>query len=322
MGVNLPAHLVVIKSTQAWRGAGHGYTEYQTSTLLQMMGRAGRPQFDTSGTAVIMTASSTAPRYRALATGSEAVESCLQSSIIEHLASEICLGTVTSLTGALRWLQSTFLSIRMAANPRQYRLPPGATPLQVAAQLRQLTCNCIYALAQAQCIKLTRGSAAATSATAKKPQHQKSSTTASAGATSMADAWIPSGPKDLFDTWQKHSRSAAPASTSAAAGASSSFSSAAAADAGWDEGEWIKVSPLGPAFVMTRHYISFDTLAMFRNIPRDSEVQTAIGFLCRAKEIITGLTLRREEKKVSNESYTWQGLLRRNEMISCCRNKT
>ena len=37
MGVNLPAHLVVIKSTQAWRGAGQGYTEYPVSQLLQMM---------------------------------------------------------------------------------------------------------------------------------------------------------------------------------------------------------------------------------------------------------------------------------------------
>lgn len=39
MGVNLPAHLVVVKSTQAWRGAGKGYTEYPSSQLLQMMVR-------------------------------------------------------------------------------------------------------------------------------------------------------------------------------------------------------------------------------------------------------------------------------------------
>lgn len=39
MGVNLPAHLVIIKSTQAWRGSGQGYTEYPASQLLQMMVR-------------------------------------------------------------------------------------------------------------------------------------------------------------------------------------------------------------------------------------------------------------------------------------------
>ncbi|KAE8740301.1 hypothetical protein FOCC_FOCC014201, partial [Frankliniella occidentalis] len=53
MGVNLPAYLVVIKGTQFY-GNG-GYQDYSDSQLLQMMGRAGRPQFDTSAVAVIMT---------------------------------------------------------------------------------------------------------------------------------------------------------------------------------------------------------------------------------------------------------------------------
>lgn len=53
MGVNLPAHLVVIKSTAQYIGGA--YEEYSTAQLLQMTGRAGRPQFDTHATAVIMT---------------------------------------------------------------------------------------------------------------------------------------------------------------------------------------------------------------------------------------------------------------------------
>jgi ATP-dependent DNA helicase HFM1/MER3 len=32
-----------------------GYKEYERSVCLQMVGRAGRPQFDTEGVAVIMT---------------------------------------------------------------------------------------------------------------------------------------------------------------------------------------------------------------------------------------------------------------------------
>ena len=58
MGVNLPAHLVVLKGTRRWcsdAGETAGYQEYDRSTCLQMMGRAGRPQFDTEGVAVIMT---------------------------------------------------------------------------------------------------------------------------------------------------------------------------------------------------------------------------------------------------------------------------
>ena len=58
MGVNLPAHLVVLKGTRRWTndsGETAGYQEYDRSTCLQMIGRAGRPQFDTEGVAVIMT---------------------------------------------------------------------------------------------------------------------------------------------------------------------------------------------------------------------------------------------------------------------------
>ncbi|GFU30801.1 probable ATP-dependent DNA helicase HFM1, partial [Nephila pilipes] len=42
MGVNFPAHLVVIKSTVQY--AAGCYKEYSETQLLQMIGRAGRPQ--------------------------------------------------------------------------------------------------------------------------------------------------------------------------------------------------------------------------------------------------------------------------------------
>jgi len=45
MGVNLPAHLVVIKSTCHYvKGM---FVEYSQSEILQMIGRAGRPQVNT-----------------------------------------------------------------------------------------------------------------------------------------------------------------------------------------------------------------------------------------------------------------------------------
>ena len=36
MGVNLPAHLVVINGTKAWRGTGEGYQDIQQASLLQV----------------------------------------------------------------------------------------------------------------------------------------------------------------------------------------------------------------------------------------------------------------------------------------------
>jgi ATP-dependent DNA helicase HFM1/MER3 len=69
LGINLPAHLVVIKGTRRYCGGEHdatseastGYQEYDRSVCLQMVGRAGRPQFDTEGVAVIMTQKQVGP---------------------------------------------------------------------------------------------------------------------------------------------------------------------------------------------------------------------------------------------------------------------
>jgi hypothetical protein len=59
----------VIKGTTAYRGAAEGTQDVDTGTLLQMIGRAGRPGFDTSGTAVIMTDTLSKTRYENLSQG-------------------------------------------------------------------------------------------------------------------------------------------------------------------------------------------------------------------------------------------------------------
>lgn len=46
MGVNLPAHLVVVKSTMHY--VGGMFEEYSETDILQMIGRAGRPQVSDS----------------------------------------------------------------------------------------------------------------------------------------------------------------------------------------------------------------------------------------------------------------------------------
>lgn len=49
-GVNFPAHLVVIKGTEYFDGKQKRYVDMPITDVLQMMGRAGRPQFDDRGT--------------------------------------------------------------------------------------------------------------------------------------------------------------------------------------------------------------------------------------------------------------------------------
>lgn len=73
MGVNLPAHLVIIKSTQHYTSSG--FEEYSETEILQMLGRAGRPQFDSSANAVIMTKDLNKQKYDRLVSGSQMIES-------------------------------------------------------------------------------------------------------------------------------------------------------------------------------------------------------------------------------------------------------
>uniref|UniRef100_A0A3Q3LJI7 DNA 3'-5' helicase n=1 Tax=Labrus bergylta TaxID=56723 RepID=A0A3Q3LJI7_9LABR len=117
MGVNLPAHLVVIKSTMQY--VSGSCEEYSEADLLQMIGRAGRPQFDTSATAVIMTKMQTKDKYIKLMNGIEITES-LHSHLVEHLNAEIVLQTISDVNMALDWIRSTLLYIRALKNPTYY----------------------------------------------------------------------------------------------------------------------------------------------------------------------------------------------------------
>lgn len=48
-GVNLPAHGVIIKGTELYDAARGGWVDVDILDVIQIFGRAGRPQFDTSG---------------------------------------------------------------------------------------------------------------------------------------------------------------------------------------------------------------------------------------------------------------------------------
>jgi len=89
-GVNLPAHLVIIKGTKCWRGAGAGYQRLSRSDVIQMLGRAGRKGFDESGIGVIMTSDSDKKYYDDVNVNADIVESKLDGFITEGSLSFIC----------------------------------------------------------------------------------------------------------------------------------------------------------------------------------------------------------------------------------------
>ncbi|KAL7551782.1 hypothetical protein ACHAWF_014973 [Thalassiosira exigua] len=122
VGVNLPAQLVVIKGTVAYRGSELGHQEIDTGTLLQMMGRAGRPGFDERGSAVIMTDSHSRTKYLNVSQGLKVVESCLMEGhkLTEVFNVEVSQGVITSVEEAIDWVKGSFLYPRIQKNPLLY----------------------------------------------------------------------------------------------------------------------------------------------------------------------------------------------------------
>ena len=120
VGVNLPCHFVIIKNTVSYTNSG--LQEYSDLEIMQMLGRAGRPQFDRTAIAVIMTRQEKVRKYELMVSGREILESSLHLNLIEHLNAEIGLGTITSLFTAKKWLSGTFLYVRLKANPVYYEL--------------------------------------------------------------------------------------------------------------------------------------------------------------------------------------------------------
>ncbi|KAL2869850.1 putative DEAD/DEAH box DNA helicase (Mer3) [Aspergillus lucknowensis] len=136
VGVNLPCHLVIIKNTVGWQDGRS--QEYSDLEIMQMLGRAGRPQFDDSAAAVILTRKERVNHYEKLVSGSESLESCLHLNLIDHLNAEIGLGNVTGIDSAISWLAGTFLFVRLRRNPTHYKLKEGANREDEDEMLRQI----------------------------------------------------------------------------------------------------------------------------------------------------------------------------------------
>ncbi|KAI9030984.1 Sec63 Brl domain-containing protein [Phycomyces nitens] len=121
-GVNLPAHAVIIKGTQIYSPEKGRWVELSPQDVLQMLGRAGRPQFDTYGEGIIITAHAELQYYLSLLNTQLPIESQFISRLSDNLNAEIVLGTIRNRDEAVQWLGYTYLYVRMLRNPSLYNI--------------------------------------------------------------------------------------------------------------------------------------------------------------------------------------------------------
>ena len=67
--------MVIIKNTVSYQAAAGCCKEYSDLEIMQMLGRAGRPQFDDSAVAIIMTRAQRVQYYEKMIAGQEVLES-------------------------------------------------------------------------------------------------------------------------------------------------------------------------------------------------------------------------------------------------------
>ena len=121
-GVNLPAHTVVIKGTQIYSPEKGSWVELSPQDVLQMLGRAGRPQYDTYGEGIIITTQREMQYYLSLINQQLPIESQLVSRLADNLNAEVVLGNIRTRDEGVDWLGYTYLFVRMLKSPALYQV--------------------------------------------------------------------------------------------------------------------------------------------------------------------------------------------------------
>ena len=115
-GVNLPAHTVIIKGTQLYDPERGAFKDLGVLDVMQIFGRAGRPQYDTNGgEGIIITQHAKLAHYLQMLTQALPIESQFVSRLADH-----------RLPSDSHRLPTTFRHLPPTST-NFHRLPPGSS---------------------------------------------------------------------------------------------------------------------------------------------------------------------------------------------------
>ncbi|RYY36606.1 DEAD/DEAH box helicase, partial [archaeon] len=150
-GVNFPARLVVIKGTEFFDAKTSRYVDFPITDVLQMMGRAGRPQFNETGVAVILVHEPKKKFYQKFLYEPFPVESQLRGALVDHINAEVSGGSIICRNDALEYLTWTYFFRRLLQNPGYYSLED-TSPAGVKEYLLALVDEVFTKLEDAGCV--------------------------------------------------------------------------------------------------------------------------------------------------------------------------
>ena len=91
--------------------------------ILQMVGRAGRPQYNDKGFACVYVEKSKKNFYRKYLNDPFPIESRLTTQLAEHISAEVNSGTITNKQNCMDYLTWTYWFRRITRNPLYYEIP-------------------------------------------------------------------------------------------------------------------------------------------------------------------------------------------------------
>merc|ERR1719273_2602417 len=151
--LTIQAHMVVIMDTQYYNGKLHAYHDYPVTDILQMVGRANRPQEDTDAKCVLMCQSSKKDFFKKFLYEPLPVESHLDHCLHDHFNAEIVTKTIENKQDAVDYLTWTYLYRRMTQNPNYYNLQ-GISHRHLSDHMSELVETTLNELEQSKCISI------------------------------------------------------------------------------------------------------------------------------------------------------------------------
>ncbi|KAL0232237.1 hypothetical protein PCE1_002579 [Barthelona sp. PCE] len=155
-GLNFPAHCVIVKGTVFFDAKQCKFVDLPVTDVLQMIGRAGRPQFNDSGVALILTHTSKKPFWRQFLYEPFPVESALLPALPDFLNGEIATGAVSTVSDATRLIGKTYMAQRMRQNPSFYGLK-AVSSQAIRSTIHDAVIRAVGLLKAAKCIDEEEG---------------------------------------------------------------------------------------------------------------------------------------------------------------------
>lgn len=145
------ASMVVVVDTQRYEGKEKRYIDYTIPDMLQMMGRATRPNQKESAKCLVFCYSPKKDFYKKFLSEPFPVESNLNQYLSDHINAEIVAKTIENKQDCVDWITWSFMYRRLTQNPNYYNLQE-ISGTQINNYLSELIENTVEELEGSKCI--------------------------------------------------------------------------------------------------------------------------------------------------------------------------